>query len=85
MMVQMNKKGFTLVELIVVIAIMGVILILALPQVGRIRTSNQNAKYDTYAQAVERGAKLYVDNYSRDLFGYNDSGCVEVKYSELEK
>ena len=81
---QMNKKGFTLVELIVVIAIMGVILILALPQVGRIRTSNQNAKYDTYAQAVERGAKLYVDNYSRDLFGYNDSGCVEVKYSELE-
>ena len=79
-----NNKGFTLVELIVVIAIMGVILILALPQVGRIRANNQNAKYDAYAQSVERGAKLYVDNYSRDLFGYNDSGCVEVKYSWLK-
>ena len=78
---QMNKKGFTLVELIVVIAIMGVILILALPQVGRIRANNRDAKFDAYAQAIERGAKLYVDNYSRDLFGYSDSGCVEVKYS----
>ena len=81
---QMNKKGFTLVELIVVIAIMGVILILALPQVGRIRANNRDAKFDAYAQAIERGAKLYVDNYSRDLFGYSDSGCVEVKYSWLK-
>ena len=80
----MNKKGFTLVELIVVIAIMGVILILALPQVGRIRANNRDAKFDAYAQAIERGAKLYVDNYSRDLFGYSDSGCVEVKYSWLK-
>ena len=81
---QMNKKGFTLVELIVVIAIMGIILILALPQVGRIRANNRDAKFDAYAQAIERGAKLYVDNYSRDLFGYSDSGCVEVKYSWLK-
>ena len=63
---------------------MGVILILALPQVGRIRANNRDAKFDAYAQAIERGAKLYVDNYSRDLFGYSDSGCVEVKYSWLK-
>ena len=42
-----NEKGFTLVELIIVIAILGVILILALPQVQKIQSQNKTKKYET--------------------------------------
>lgn len=80
-----NNKGFTLVELIVVIAIMGVILILALPQVSKIQSANKDRKYDAYYSSIESGAKLYIDSRSKDLFGNNTSGCVTVPYSELKK
>ena len=76
--------GFTLIELVVVIAIMGVIFILALPQVSKIQQANKDRKYDAYYASIERGAKLYIDTYAKDLFGNNNSGCVTIKYSQLK-
>ena len=80
-----NRLGFTLIELIVVIAIMGVILILALPQVSKLKSANKDKKYDAYYSSIENGAKLYIDSQAKDLFGSNSSGCVTVKYSDLKK
>lgn len=71
--IERNRFGFTLTELIVVIAIMGVILILALPQVANIQRANKDSKYETYQKSLETAAKLYVDSNTKDLFGY-DSG-----------
>ena len=79
-----NKKGFTLVELIVVIAVMGVILILALPQVGKIQSANKTKKYEAYQKSIESAAKLYVDSHAKDLFGTNNSGCVTIEFSKLQ-
>ena len=80
----MNKKGFTLIELIVVIAIMGVILILALPQISSIQRANRDRKYEAYKESLVSASKLYVYNHARDMFGYNDSGCAIIKYSDLK-
>lgn len=82
--IERNSFGFTLTELIVVIAIMGVILILALPQVANIQRANKDSKYETYQKSLETAAKLYVDSNTKDLFGY-DSGCIQIKYSDLKK
>ena len=82
--IERNRFGFTLTELIVVIAIMGVILILALPQVANIQRANKDSKYETYQKSLETAAKLYVDSNTKDLFGY-DSGCIQIKYSDLKK
>ena len=83
-MIKLNHKAFTLVELIVVITILGIILILALPQVSRIQRQNKNRKYELYQESLENAAKLYIDNNAKDLFGKEDSGCVQIKFSTLK-
>ena len=79
-----NKNGFTLIELIAVIFIMGIMLILSLPQVSKIQQANKNKKYETYEKSIERGAKLYTDSNAKDMFGNNNSGCVTIPYSALK-
>lgn len=80
-----NRQGFTLVELIVVIAIMGVILILALPQVTQIQSANKTKKYATYKDSFTAAAKIYVDNHKVDLFGNKETGCVTITYDDLKR
>lgn len=64
----MNKKGFTLVEVIAVIAILALIIILVAPNLG---SSSMNAKqksYDTKVKLIEDSAIMYVqDNYGEVL------------------
>ena len=80
-----DKRGFTLIEVLVSIAIMGILLIITLPQVNKIRQDNKTKKYETYENSIERAAKLYIDSNSKDLFGYYTSGCYQVSYGELKK
>ena len=82
-MKKLNSKGFTLVELLVAITILGIVLVIALPQVSNLRTENAKTKYKKYAESVVSSAKLYTDSYSKDMFGNNSSGCYDIPYSAL--
>lgn len=82
-MKKFNSKGFTLVELLVAITILGIVLVIALPQVSNLQTENAKTKYKKYAESVVSSAKLYTDSYSKDMFGNNSSGCYDIPYSAL--
>ena len=80
----MNKKGFTLVELLVTISILGIVTGISIPLLRNVQSNMDIKRYKTYADSVTKGAKLYNDSYMEDLFGHKKTGCAYVKYSELK-
>ena len=78
-----DKRGFTLVEVIATITILGVITMISLPIISSIQSQFRNTKYDKYKDSLESAAKLYIDSKSKDEFGNQNSGCVDVPYQKL--
>ena len=79
-----KQKGFTLVEVLVAVVVMAIITILAFPSIKQFQASNAKKKYETYRMTAETAAKLYVDAYADDMFGYNYTGCYDIPFEDLE-
>ena len=79
----MKKKGFTLVELLVTIVILGIISGLSIPLLRALSNNRTEKQYKTYLNSLVASAKLYNDSYSSDLFGNNENGCEFVTFQEL--
>lgn len=60
-----NKKGFTLVELVIVVAVMAILVAVAIPTVGSITKSAQDAVNESNARAIESVIKLAEANLSK--------------------
>lgn len=58
----MNRKGFTLIELILVIAILGILAVAALPRFLNISQNARQASRDGVVGAVRSGIALYRAN-----------------------
>ena len=82
-MKKMSYKGFTLVELLVVIVILGVVTGITIPIIRNTQENTEESKYSTYASTLLSGAKLYLNSYEEDLFGHHDSGCSYVSFKQL--
>ena len=70
-----NNNGFTLVELLSVIVIMGIILLVAIPSVFGISKTIKDNMYCTKVHNLESAAKLYGNDYSDD---FDDKGYIKV-------
>lgn len=79
-----EKNGFTLVELLVTMIILGIISVLAFPMLRGLKESNDKRKYKAYSDSVLLSAKLYVDSYGEDLFGRRRSGVQCIEYKDLK-
>lgn len=62
----MNKKGFTLTELIVVIVIIGLVLLIVIPVSSNIMQNNAKEKGKFYVQTLENAVNTYCDMYKTD-------------------
>ncbi len=70
----MNKKGFTLTELIVVIVIIGLVLLIVIPVSSNIMQNNAKEKGTFYVQTLENAVNTYCDMYKTNT----------VEFSKLE-
>ena len=76
-----NKKGFTFVELLVVIALLSIALILTISQVQRVNNNSKIKLCKNKLSLIEESLNLYLDN-NRDLFS-NSGICDEEPVSNI--
>ena len=78
----MNKKGFTLVELIGVVVILGLIALVAFPALLNQIDSSKKQISDSQKEIIISAAKSYVDENKND---YADKSTFEIPVNDLIK
>lgn len=80
----MNKKGFTLIELIAVVVIMSIIAVIATPNVINMMETGNNKKYISDASNFISKAKyMYNQEKYQDKFNKQITGEATIKLSEI--
>lgn len=78
----MNKKGYTLIELLAVLSIIAVILLIAIPSVTRQLTGIEDNNYKQFKQNIYLGAESYI-NANPDEFvslkEANGESCIDIE------
>ena len=72
----MKKNGFTLVELIAVIVILGLLITIAVPSVLSISEKIKNDMFCSKVDSIESSAKLYGDDKFNELLSINEHGIT---------
>lgn len=71
-MKKINNLGFTLVELLAVIVIMGLIMSLSFPSIMRMIEGNDRKKYESYEKSMVEYAKAYYDEDTSNYVGLSE-------------
>ena len=80
----MNKKGFSLVELMIVVVIMGILIAVAIPLYGAITKNANNKTCATNIETIKTAAANYYASYDQEKIDLNglksmmDDGTVPV-------
>ncbi len=74
-----RNLGFTLIEVLIVLAIIGILLAIAVPNLGKSKNNTQDLANATYAQSVYEAAANYdASHYNATHF--NDAGVSIESY-----
>ena len=80
----MKRKNYTLIELLIVIAIIGILCAILLPALGGIRERSQMKMTKTEMAAIETAILAFEQEYGRFPNGKTDGESVEVFKVESE-
>ena len=75
----MKNRGFTLIELVATVVIMGMLLLIVVPATSRLMNQNEQKKYKTYYDILEGAIEKYARTRRDDIGGVTGTGCVEDK------
>ena len=67
----MKNKGFTLVELVAVVAILGLIALFGVPSLIHIISDNNSNACKYYEKAMREASKAYISKEGRDIMDGN--------------
>ena len=67
----MNKKGFTLTEILAVIALIGVLLLFVLPNLMKIFSNSVKQVMKTQENELVEAGMLYLEDYCKNKIGNN--------------
>ena len=68
----LNKKAFTLVELLSVVVLLGVISIIIIPNITKLLTDSKTDLYNNQIEVIKVAAKLWTSNEENKLFLINN-------------
>ena len=73
------KNGFTLIELICVITILGLIALIAVPTVNTMIQNSKKEAYEEQITTIEKTAKTYMSKNSLELPSDDEVVCVSIE------
>ena len=79
------KKGFTLIELICVITILGLIALIAVPTVNNIINNSKEKAYEDQIATIEKTAKNYMAKNYKDLPNQENGNYKCVSIEDIQK
>ena len=73
----MNKNGFTLVELILVVVIIGIISAITIPSIMDALSESKATGGESVEKLLETNLELYNTDHKEDLWCLEDSNCTD--------
>lgn len=78
-----NKKGFTLVELVIVVAVMAVLVAVAIPTIGSIKAAADDAVLKTNCRTMESIIKLEEAEQANAAAGTEGANVVTLSKDQI--
>ena len=63
----MNNKGFTLVEILAVVVILGMVMAIAIPNVSKLIKINEGNNYEQLKSTIMSAAKMYISDHKYEI------------------
>lgn len=81
----LNQKGFTLIEVLAVLAILGIILVIAMPNIfpslERTKKQQNEARY----KLIESNAEQYVTDHKNKIYNNLQNNSTDTCYLEIKQ